>query len=527
MSDQPGGERPGPELRGLRAVEALFQAPKSLGSLAEDTPGPESRKAKRHKKSPKGPKGPKGSRECRDADKKKGHTKKLKATKRLAAELQGLSGNLNLLQGRLESLQSMQLDQAQRDSALTRQVAALEGLGQVERDRVEALAGQLDRMTEVLDNLGPRIDLGIAASPALQDLTGRLARAESALCRRLDQVAVGGPAPGNPRLAELEGRLADLRLRLDAQVGRLDWLERGQPQGLVAATPSGAIPWGVQIEHLRGVLEGRFQALAEGARQAQEESRRNGEAVRSWVQARLSHMGRAQVLGLGLMGILLVGLVAASWWHTHGLAPGLSGPLDTPGQGAGALALPEPQTSAQDLLERLLRVESQVSGQGRDLAAALEATAGSRGHLADLEAGQQALVERMEAIWRDLSEADRGLEVLRERMGRPSAVESTAPAQRPAAIDPPSPGRSGYAVQLVVYRSRGRIAPFVTQHGIGGRAGVMETRVGGRSAYAVLLGPYGSEPEASQALDNLSAELQALGPWVRPLPPGAQIQPWP
>jgi hypothetical protein len=334
-------------------------------------------------------------------------------------------------------------------------------------------------------------------------------------------------------LGELEGRLTALQVLLDAQGGRLDRLAR---DALVARpVPAGDRPWRGELEILERGLDGRLQRLAEGLRETESEARRRVEESRSWTQAQVARLGWRQALALGLVVALAGGLLALQSWRTDRLVAGTSARPQTLAQPLDASDGIEPVIAtpvvAQDLLERLRRLESGLSAASRDLAATRQAAEGSSARLAELAEGRQAVVRRLDTLQRDLSGTDKSLALLQERVARPTSPPDPAPASAPPQNVPtqsvPTPSADpGYAVQLIAYHSRARVAPFVEQHGLGDRAVVTESRVGGRPAYLVLLGPYGSEPEAAQALATLSPELRSLGPWVRRLPPGTSLEPW-
>jgi septal ring-binding cell division protein DamX len=238
---------------------------------------------------------------------------------------------------------------------------------------------------------------------------------------------------------------------------------------------------------------------------------------------------------VGLLVALAGGLLALQSWRTDRLVAGTSARPQTLAQPLDASDGIEPVIAtpvvARDLLERLRRLESGLSAASRDLAATRQAAEGSSARLAELAEGRQAVVQRLDTLQRDLSGTDQALALLQERVARPTSPPEPAPASAPsqnariqsAATPSADPG---YAVQLIAYHSRARVAPFVEQHGIGDRAVVTESRVGGRRAYVVLLGPYGSEPEAARAMAALAPDLRALGPWVRRLSPGTRLEPW-
>lgn len=339
-----------------------------------------------------------------------GSTKKVKATKRLAAQLQGLVGALTQLRTRLSDLHSLQLDHAESTAALSRRVHDLDGLAAAERERG----------------------------------------------------------------------------------GRLEALQRG--------------------------VDERLQGLDAGLGRMQAEVLRTGDTLRTWTQSRLARLARHQVWALGLIGLLGVGLIAVDWWRGDRFAAGITGRLEALEQRPAPLPL-----DAQDLLERLRRLESDLVQTVRDLAVARQQSEGGGERLAELAAGQRALVQGLDALRRDLAATDKGLAVLDERVRGLARVAQPAPASsEPVPLEGP-----GYAIQLVAYHSRARIGPFVEQHGIGGQARIAAIRAGGRQAYAVLLGPYVSAAEASQALGALPAALRDLTPWVRRLPSGTRLQPWP
>ena len=539
MLDHPGPDRTTPETRHIRLVEDP-PLPKGLpdpgpgGALeAESRPEEKDRKGKKDRGANKAKKDRKKVKATRSESggsaKTKGHVKKVRATKRLAAELQGLGNALTQLLSRLTDLHTVQLDHAESNAALSRRVEALDGLAAAERERGEHLVRRLDQLAASAEGLRSRVAEEVVQGAALEGLAARIARAEWALTRLQDQ-----PDPSETAdrvLAEVEGRLAALRVLLDAQAERLERVERGVEVARRAPDHSELTPWRLPLETLQRDLDGRLQRLSRGLHQIQEEGQQREEALRSWTRGRLSRLGRRQILGVGLLGVLVAALFAADWWRTDRLFEGAAARLGRLEQQLSSAPVPEPTRSppvSQDLLERLRGLEAGLSDNSRDLAATRQATEGSTAQLVGLSQGQQALVQRLDILQRDLAEADKGLAVLAERVGGLTSA-STRPADSvPAPVRPvPSlPEESQYAIQLVAYHSRGRIGPFVERFGLDNRASITEVRIAGRPGYAVLLGPYDSESAASLAIANLPAELRALGPWVRRLPAGTRLHAW-
>jgi hypothetical protein len=231
------------------------------------------------------------------------------------------------------------------------------------------------------------------------------------------------------------------------------------------------------------------------------------------------------------MGVLATALVVAGWWRTDQILTGSADRLESLEQRLASVPAPEPVAApwgAQDILERLRLLESGALEGARDLAATRQVAEGVAGQLTALAEGQQDQVLRLDRLSRDLSAADKGLAVLGERVsgltpGVPAPLDTSAGA---TPSDPLVLLEPGYAVQLVAYHGRTPIAPFVQRFGIADRARVSEIRIAGRPAYAVLLGPYGSEPEARAAIGALPPGLQSLEPWVRRLAAGTRLQPW-
>ncbi|MGE5154090.1 MAG: SPOR domain-containing protein [Bdellovibrio bacteriovorus] len=496
--------------------------------------GPEAR-PKKDKERRKGTKSSGAS--AGEARKGKGHPKKVKATKRLAAELQGLGGALVQLRSRLTDLHSVQLDHAESNAALARRVEALDGRSASERERGERLARRLDQLAATVEGLASRIDQGVPPHPMLEGLAVRVARAESALTVLQDQP---DPAETADRvLGEVEGRMAALRVILDAQAGRLERLEQDVRVPPHTPDPSVERPWRLPLEALSRDLDGRIQALNQGltseVRRGRQEARQGDEGIRSWTQERLAHLHRrhARALGLAavLVGVVAAALVAVGWWGTDRLLAASTDRLRALEQRFTLAPEAEPAVApwvSQDILERMRHLESGALEGSRELAATRQVAEGVRGQLAMLSDGQQDLVERLERLRQDLSTADKGLAVLGERVSG-LTPGSPVPRDKASAEGPSDPSvlaGPGYAIQLVAYHGRAPIGPFVERFGIGDRARISEIRIAGRPAYAVLLGPYGSESEAREAIGALSPGLRSLEPWVRRLPAGARLQPW-
>jgi hypothetical protein len=519
--DLPGPDRSQPETRHIRLVEGV-PTPGAPGLGGEPEAPPKKDKGRRKKAKAAGASPGKGH-------KAKGHPKKVKATKRLAAELEGLGGALGQLRSRLTDLHSVQLDHAESNAALARRVESLDGRSASDRERGERLVRRLDHLAAVVEGLGARIDRGVPQHAMLDGLAARVARAESALTVLQDQP---DPAETADRvLGEVEGRMAALRGLLDAQAGRLERLE--QDVRAIPRTPaqSEETPWRQPLEALSRELDGRLQALNQGfgseARRERDAARQREEGIRSWTRERLGRLDRRHARALGLMGVLLcvlaAALVAAGWWQTDRL-----GALE---QRLAAVVVPEPAVApwvSQDILERLRQLDSGVLEGARNLAATRQVAEGVAGQLTALSAGQKDLALRLDRLSQDLSAADKGLAVLGERVSGLTPASPVPLDEPPAATrsDPSVLAEPGYAVQLVAYHQRTPIAPFVQRFGIADRARVSEIRIAGRPAYAVLLGPYGSESEARAAIGALPPGLRSLGPWVRRLPAGARLQPW-
>jgi cell division protein FtsB len=530
--NHPGPDRSSPEARHIRLVEDV-PLPKGLPGLGSG--GAQDVKPKKDKKGRNKVKAT--SSESGGSPKNKGHAKKVKATKRLAAELQGLGSALNQLRSRLTDLHSVQLDHAESNAALSQRVEVLDGLAAGDRERGERLARHLDQLSASVEGLGSRVAEGVVQGAALEGLAARIARAESAITLLQDQ-----PDPSETAdrvLGEVEGRLAALRVLLDAQLGRLERVEQGVEIALRPPGRSELMPWRVPLETLQRDLDGRLQRLKRGLHETQEEAQQREEALRSWTRGRLSGLVWRQTLVLGLLGLLVAALLAADWWRTDRLVAGSADRLGTLEQRLELAAVPEPSEAplvSQEMMERLRRLESGLLTNAADLASTRQAAEASAAQLADLSQGQQSLTRRLDTLQQDLSEADKGFAELGERVsgvtsGLTSGLTSASirpadPVSAPVRPDPSVLGEPRYGIQLVAYRSRSRIGPFVQRFGLGDRASITEVRVAGRPAYAVLLGPYDSESAAGLAIGDLPAELRTLGPWVRRLPAGTRLQPW-
>lgn len=547
MLDHLGADRSNPENRPIRLVDGL-PIPKAAPDLGPsggqdarprtdqtDTKDKKGTKARKTRKDAKERPAKWDRKEAERADRgpeAPGHSKKVKATKRLAVELQGLSGALMQLRNRLTDLHSVQLDQVESQAALSRRVEDLGGLVAALRGRDERLVRRLDQVAAVVEALGVRVDRALPQSPVLEGLAARVARAESALTVLQDQ-----PDPGETAdrvLGEVEGRLAALRVLLDAQVGRLERLEHDVRSPRTPTDPE-ETSWRPPLEALSRELDGRIQALTQGlqreSRAGRADARQREEGIRSWTRDRLGRMERRHALALGLMGVLLGVLAAAGWWRTEQILTGGADRLESLEQRLASVPTPEPVVGpwgAQDILERLRLLESGALEGARDLATTRQAAAGVAGQLTALTEGQKDLALRLDRLSRDLSAADKGLAVLGERVSGLTPVVP-APLGKSAGATPSDPSvlaEPGYAVQLVAYLGRTPIAPFVQRFGVADRARVAAIRINGRSAYAVLLGPFGSEPEAREAIGSLPPDLRSLGPWVRRLPAGTRLEPW-
>jgi len=528
--DQQGPDRASPEIRRLSLVEGVPVAPAPVPPVQVERPdvGPiKTKKTKSSgKRSDKKAREPEAAAEARSE--KHRRTKKLKPTKRLAVELEALSGTLSDLRGRLGHLHTVQLGHRETTAALSRRVNALDSRVTGEWEQGGRLALRLDRLTQTVDSLGARLVAAPSADAALEDLAERISRAETALDRLQGQALASETA--ERALGELEGRLTALQVLLDTQGGRLDRLAADLQTAQTAVALSDDRPWQGELETLQRGLDGRLQGLATGLLDNQAEVRRGLEESRSWTRIRLARLGRRQTLALGAVALIAGGLLVAQWWRTEHLAAGTSARLDAVTQALGSSSRGESAVAtplvAQDLFERLRRLESSLSDASQDLAATRQATEGSGARLAELATGRQAIVQRLDTLQREVSGTDKGLALLEQRVDGLTRPVEAAPAPRAPDAAPTPSADPGYAIQLIAYQSKARVAPFVEQHGIADRTIVTEARVGGRPAYLVLLGPFASESEANQAMATLPSELRALGPWVRQLSAETRVEPW-
>lgn len=450
--------------------------------------------------------------------------KKVKATKWLAAQVQGLAGALEGLRARLSDLHAFALGHAESTASLGRRIQDLDGRIVAGCEEGGRLAGRLDELTRSLHTREVQAVAELSPGKAIEDLLGRIARAESGLERLRDQVVTPGAAGRVP--GEQEGRLTALQILLEGQGARLERVERElrlvQAQ---AQTQSDDGAWSERLDVLERGLGGRLRGLEEGLRETRVRALDAAKTSRAWSRSGLVRLARRQAWALGLAGFLAAGLMVALWWWVDHLTAGSLARIEVLEKRPAVQTQLErglPRRQDQDLLERLGRLESAHSKMSQDLAVVRQVVEGGDGPLAELEAGQGALARDLERLRRDLTATAEGLAVLEERLSGSGRATPLAP--RPS-DSPPLQGPT-YAVQLVAYHGRDRIAPFVEQHGLGDRAWVTETRVGGRQTYAVLLGPYGSRAQAGQAIGALAPGLRDLGPWVRRLASGTELQPW-
>jgi len=94
----------------------------------------------------------------------------------------------------------------------------------------------------------------------------------------------------------------------------------------------------------------------------------------------------------------------------------------------------------------------------------------------------------------------------------------TSPASDVSTAAPATGSPQRYALQLIGFRSQGKLLAFAREQGLMGEARWIRQPGHGRDWYLVLLGDYGSRQDAQEALAALPPGLRALSPVVRTLP---------
>ena len=82
-----------------------------------------------------------------------------------------------------------------------------------------------------------------------------------------------------------------------------------------------------------------------------------------------------------------------------------------------------------------------------------------------------------------------------------------------------------FTLQLIGFRTPGRIAAFASDQGISGEARWLQAPGKGRAWYRVVLGDCGTRQEAQAVLAELPPRLKSLSPVIRPLAAGTELMP--
>jgi septal ring-binding cell division protein DamX len=513
----------------------------------------------------------------------------------LGAELARLDVALRRLDDRVGHLHSVQWAQQEANSVTASKISGLaEAVERASADaaatgnREQELRAALSQLEAAVESL--RAEAGvitesladIAAQPdrdtALFVMEDRIAAAEELIAAIQPRLDAAQPAPGIG--ADLEQALSDLEsLRLQVADGlrgqneRISSLEQqlgGQLQALTVAIPSEE-RWSEAHRGLREDVDSRLQSLS---RELENEHQR-AEAARAqqhdWTQQHLASMSRKFAFGLGTLGLILLALSAANWWHSDAkfdsVAAGLANQAKARApdhQGAPvaadvlgtdsavdrltatiqttqaensrlaerlyALQTPERIAAADDMRARVQRLEQAQSDLQRSakesakLAASLSARIDTVGRTQQTAAGQEPAAAGQGTANSPPAPPSVGLAALANAPVRQSVSHGSTPAaERPDPNVPAAPADRHYVIQLIGFRSKSSLEPFAQRFGVASRARYMRSTYRGKDWYVVLIGNYATEAEGLAAARQLPDKLRKLKPWVRRLPASSQL----
>jgi septal ring-binding cell division protein DamX len=515
----------------------------------------------------------------------------------LGAELARLDVALRRLDDRVGHLHSVQWAQQEANSVTASKISGLaEALERASADaaaagnREQDLRAALTQLEAAVESL--RAEAGvitesladIAAQPdrdtALFVLEDRIAGAEeliAAIQPRLDEAQ-----PDPEMSADLAQALSDLEsLRrqvaegLRGQSERVASLEQRlgeQLQALTVAIPSEE-RWSDAYRGLREDVDSRLQSLS---RELENEHQR-AEVARAqehdWTHQHLASMSRKFAFGLGTLGLVLLALSAANWWHSDAkfdsVAAGLANQANARApdhQGAPvaadvlgpdsavdrltatiqttqaensrlakrlfALQTPERIAAADDMRARVQRLEQAQSDLQRSaeesakLAASLTARIDAVTQTQQTPTGQNpASAGQGTANSPPASPSAGSVPVANASVRQPVSHASTPAAEKPQPNASAPLTDRHYVIQLIGFRSKSSLEPFARRFGVADRARYMRSSYQGKDWYVVLIGKYATEAEGLAAAHQLPEKLQQLKPWVRLLPANSQLVP--
>ncbi|MEJ2327335.1 MAG: hypothetical protein P8Y25_11185, partial [Chromatiaceae bacterium] len=205
---------------------------------------------------------------------------------------QELRGALNQLQAAVESLRA-------EAGVITESLADIAA----QPDRDTALFVLEDRITaaeELITAIQPTLD---AAQPD-QGIGADLARTRSDL-ESLRLHVADGLRGQNERISSLEQQLGE------------------QLQGLKVSIPSEE-RWSEAYRGLREDVDSRLQSLSRELESAHQHAEAAGTQEHDWTRQRLLGISRKSAFGLGALGLIVLALSAANWWHSDAKFDSLS-----------------------------------------------------------------------------------------------------------------------------------------------------------------------------------------------------------
>lgn len=454
---------------------------------------------------------------------------------------QELRGALNQLQAAVESLRA-------EAGVITESLADIAA----QPDRDTALFVLEDRITaaeELITAIQPTLD---AAQPD-QGIGADLARTRSDLESLRLQVA-DGLRGQNERISSLEQQLGE------------------QLQGLKVSIPSEE-RWSEAYRGLREDVDSRLQSLSRELESAHQHAEAAGTQEHDWTRQRLLGISRKSTFGLGALGLIVLALSAANWWHSDAKFDSLSvrlanqtkadavdhprplAPANAVGPDSAvdrltatlraaqaensrlaerlfALQKPERIAASDDMRARIHRLEQTQSDlkQSADESAKLAASLTAR---IDAVARTQRTAARPQPASEGQGTASPGpalhpggaAAVAKAPVHQPASQSSPPAGERPEPKAPAALADGHYVIQLIGFRRQSSLEPFAQRFGIADRARYMRSTYRGKDWYVVLIGSYATQAEGLAAARQLPEKLQKLEPWVRRLPADSQLFP--
>jgi septal ring-binding cell division protein DamX len=517
----------------------------------------------------------------------------------IGAELARLDVALRRLDDRVGHLHSVQWAQQEANNVTASKISGLvEALERASADtaaagnREQELRAALSQLDAAVASLRAEADViteslaDIAAQPdrdtALFVLEDRIAAAEeliSTIQPRLDaaQPHADMGADLAQALSDLESLRRHIAEGLRGQNERISSLEHQLGEQLQALQVTIPVEdrWSEAYPGLREDVDSRWQSLSRELENEQQRAEVARAQEHEWTHQHLASMSRKFAFGLGTLGLVLLALSAANWWHSDAkfdsLSAGLANQANTNAsapdqQGAPAPAdvlgsnsavdrltatLQATQAENSRLAERLFSVESpdriaaaddmrarvhhleqaqsdlkRSAEESAKLAASLTARIDAVARTQQTTTGQEpASAGQGTANSPTASASARSAPPANAPVRQPVSHDSTAAAEKPEPNAPAALTARHYVIQLIGFRSESSLEPFAQRFGVTDRARYMRSTYRGKDWYVVLIGNYATRAEGLAAARQLPEKLQKLQPWVRLLPAKSQLFP--